>query len=211
MERAIVFVDGSNWYHGCVALGLKNLGRLNFAKTSRKLVRAREWTATRYYVGEVPQAGIRELAANQQRFLAFLLSCDHRITVHLGRLEPREIRNEAAAELLRYLGALRVRIDSSVYHDLLALARAHSVARVMVEKAVDVRIAVDVVVMAERDEYDTAYLLSADGDLAPAVESVMASGRRVFVASPGPGARLAAACSAYLRLRRSWFMDVFGP
>jgi uncharacterized LabA/DUF88 family protein len=211
LDRAIVFVDGSNWYHGCASLGLKNLARLNFAKISRKLVQARQWTATRYYVGQVPQGGIRELAANQRRFLSFLRSCDSRITVHLGRLEPREIPNEAAAELLRYLGALRVRIDPSVYHDLLELARAHSVARVMVEKAVDVRIAVDMVVMAERDEYDTAYLLSADGDLAPAVESVMAAGRRVFVASPGEGARLAAACSAYLRLRRPWFTDVSGP
>ncbi len=159
----------------------------------------------------MPPGGIRELAANQRRFLAYLRSCDPRIAVHLGRLEPRETRSKAAAELLRYLGALRVRIPLPVYHDLLELARAHLVARVMVEKAVDVRIAVDMVVMAERDGYDTAYLLSADGDLTPAVESVMAAGRRVFVASPGEGARLAAACSAYLRLRRAWFTDVFGP
>ena len=109
----------------------------------------------------------------------------------------------------RYLGALRVRIDPSVYHDLLELAKTYSVERVMVEKAVDVQIAVDMVVMAERNQYDTAYLLSADGDLTPAVESVTATGRRVFVASPADGARLAEACTAYLRLRRAWFRDVF--
>ena len=210
MDRAIVFVDGSNWYHACAALGLRNLGQLNFSKVSRKLVQDRQWIATRYYVGEVPQSGNRGLAANQRQFLAFLRSCDYRITVHLGRLEPREIPNETAAELLRYLSALRSRINPSVYHDLLELGRAHSVARVMVEKAVDVQIAVDMVVMAERDQYDTAYLLSADGDLTPAVESVIAAGRRVFVASPGNGARLAEACSAYLRLRKPWFSDVFG-
>ena len=138
MERAIVFVDGSNWYHGCAALGLRNLGRLDFASISRKLVQGRTWGATRYYVGEVPMAGSRELAAKQQRFLAFLQSRDPRITVHLGRLEPRAVQDEAAVELLRYLGALRVRIEPLVYHDLLAIAKTHSVARIMVEKAVDV-------------------------------------------------------------------------
>ncbi len=156
-------------------------------------------------------AGNRELAAGQQRFLAFLRSCDRRISVHLGRLERRESRSEVADAILRYLGGLRTRIEPSVYHDLVALAKAHSVARVMVEKAVDVQIAVDMVVMAERDDYDTAYLLSADGDLTPAVAAVMATGRRVFVASPAAGARLAEMSTAFLRLRRQWFVDVHAP
>jgi len=211
MERAVVFVDGSNWYFGCAALGLRNLGRMDFARISRKLVQHRTWSATRYYVGEVPMTGKTELAAAQQRFLAFLRSCDRRISVHLGRLERRESRNEVAAAILRYLGSLRTRIEPSIYHDLVAVAKAHSVARVMVEKAVDVQIAVDMVVMAERDEYDTAYLLSADGDLTPAVAAVTATGRRVFVASPAAGARLAEVATGYLRLRRPWFTDVFAP
>ena len=211
MIRAIVFVDGSNWYHGCAALGLGNIGRLDFARVSRKLARHRRWTATRYYVGEVPQTGTAELAAKQQRFLRFLRSCDPRISVHLGRLEPREHRNEAADALTRYLTNLSVRIPPAVYHDLLELARSHIVSRFMVEKAVDVQLAVDMVVMAERDEYDVAYLLSADGDLAPAVEAVRATGRRVFASSPASGARLASASSSYLRLQKAWFADVFAP
>ena len=65
--------------------------------------------------------------------------------------------------------------------------------------------------MAERDEYDTAYLLSSDGDLTPAVEAVTAAGKRVFVASPAAGARLAMVSTAYLRLRRAWFSGLYGP
>jgi len=52
----------------------------------------------------------------------------------------------------------------------LALANRHAKTQVMVEKAVDVMLAVDLVVMAERDEYDAAYILSADGDYTPARE-----------------------------------------
>lgn len=162
-------------------------------------------------MGEVPHGGIRKLAAKQRRFLAYLRSCHPRITAHLGRLEPRDIPSEAAAQLHRYLRELRVRIPLAVYHDLLELARSHSLARVMVEKAVDVQLAVDMVVMAERNEYDTAYRLSADADFTPAVGAVMATGRRGFVASPLGCARLAGACTSYLRLRREWFADVFGP
>ena len=211
MERAIIFVDGSNWYHGCAAIGLSRLGRLDFAQISRKLTQNRQWLSTRYYVGQMPQGATRTLAAGQRRFLRFLRSSDARISVHLGRIEVRQVRSEAAAQLLGYLGALRSRIDPAVYQDLLAVARDHAVVQVLVEKAVDVQLAVDMVVMAERDEYDTAYLLSADGDLTPAVAAVTATGRRVFVASPAAGARLAEVATGYLRLRRPWFADAYAP
>jgi uncharacterized LabA/DUF88 family protein len=87
----------------------------------------------------------------------------------------------------------------------------HARTTVMVEKAVDVQIAVDMVVMAERGEFETAYLLSADGDLTPAVEAARAKGKRVFVASPSSGARLAAACNSYFRLPRAWFTGMYAP
>ena len=44
-------------------------------------------------------------------------------------------------------------------------------------------LAVDLVRMADRDEFDVAYLLAADGDYPPAVEAVMASGKKVFAAA----------------------------
>src|SRR3989344_8717073 len=40
------------------------------------------------------------------------------------------------------------------------------------EKGVDVRIAVEMIRLAREDKYDTAYLLSSDTDLVPAVEEV---------------------------------------
>ena len=85
----------------------------------------------------------------------------------------------AARELRSYLSNLSSKIDVGVFQDLMQLAARHEKATAFVEKAVDVMLAVDLVVMAERDDFDDAYLLSADGDFTPAVEHVRSQGRRV--------------------------------
>jgi uncharacterized LabA/DUF88 family protein len=54
------------------------------------------------------------------------------------------------------------------------------------EKGIDVLLAIDMVMGAFRDEYDTAVVVSADTDLVPAVEAVLALGKRVEVASWRP-------------------------
>jgi len=55
-DRAILFIDGNNWYHALKDAGLSDLGRLDYAAVSRKLVGPRTWLATRYYIGRVSQA-----------------------------------------------------------------------------------------------------------------------------------------------------------
>jgi uncharacterized LabA/DUF88 family protein len=208
-DRAIVFVDGNNWYHSLRAARVGYLGRLNYASISRKLLGPRIWAGTRYYVGQVRQEGSARLYAQQRRFLAHLAATDRRISVHLGRLEPRPFRNEAVDELRRYLGRLEVRIDKTVFQELMALAAKHSRSEIFVEKAVDVMIAVDMVTMAYRDDYDAAYLLSADGDFTPVVGAVTALGKRVYAASTAHGAELAASVSAFIRLASPWFADCY--
>ncbi len=79
----------------------------------------------------------------------------------------------------------------------------------MVEKAVDVMLAVDLVTFAERNEFDSAYLLSADGDFTPAVTAAQRLGKKVYAASPSQGAQLAAAVTAYIPLTREWFDDCY--
>jgi len=54
------------------------------------------------------------------------------------------------------------------------------------EKGIDVRLAIDMVMGAARDEYDVAVLVSADTDLVPAVEAVFEMGKRVEVAAWKP-------------------------
>jgi uncharacterized LabA/DUF88 family protein len=208
-ERAVLFIDGNNWYHGLKEIDVGDLGRLDYRKISEKLVGPRDWTGTRYYIGRVRQTGAARLYSSQRRFLSQLTFTDRRITTHLGRLETRPFKNPAAQELRRYLGQLHTRIDSSVYSDLMSLARRHSDSVVTVEKAVDVMLAIDMAVMAERDEYDAAYLLSADGDFTPAAEAAKSHGKKVYAVSPLYGAQLAAIADSFIRLRHGWFDDCY--
>lgn len=212
MERAVVFVDGNNWYHALKEAGLTRLGWLNYAKVSAKLIGAREWTGTRYYIGQVQQRGNADLYADQRRYMAWLQSRDTcgRITVHYGRLEERREINGLARELRKYLGGLSVQIDLGVYRTLVGMAKSHETTTFMVEKAVDVMLAVDLVRMAVQDEFDAAYILSADGDFTPAAKAAKEVGKKVFAASINPGAQLAREVFKSIPISRDWLTDCFG-
>lgn len=208
-DRAVVFIDGNNWFHALRAIGVDDRGRLDYRTISLKLLGPRAWVATRYYIGRVPQQGDVRLYAEQRRFLAGLAATDAKISAHLGRLERRTVDSAAARELHHYLANLTTRIDTRVYHDLMRIAGAHRNAAVWVEKAVDVMLAVDMVVMAERNEYDAAYLLSADGDFTPAVTAVRSHGKKVYAVSPSHGAQLAGVVNAFIHPKRGWFDDCY--
>lgn len=208
-DRAVLFVDGNNWYHALKDGGVRDQARLNHAAIAAKLCGPRDWIATRYYIGRVPQTGDTTLYAEQRRFMAKLEATDSRIKVHYGRIEQRPYVNEAARELRRYLADLTTSIDKTVYRELSELAKKHDQGSYMVEKAVDVMLAVDLVVMAERNEFDTAYILSADGDYTHAVQVARAKGKKVFAASVNHGAQLAAAVDCYIPLKPAWFNDCY--
>lgn len=206
--KAILFVDGSNWYHSLKEAGVTGGGELNFAKISAKLVGpGREWVETRYYVGRVNQNEAPDLYAKQRRFFSHLLAADPRISAHFGRLETRLITNEFAVLVKQYLSSLTVRIDPGVYQALMRMVKTAERVPITTEKAVDVKLAIDIVMLAQSNAYDAAYLLTADGDYTPAVEAVRQLGKRVYVASPSTGAQLAAAANMYIPLKRDWFSD----
>ena len=205
-----MFVDGSNWYHALKENGVPSLLELDYARISQKLAgSSREWLETRYYIGALQQQWNPVLYADQRRFLALISKDSPKVTTHLGRMEERSIKNDAAVEILAYLNDLDRRIDREVYQSLIRLCRKHKESRVLKEKAVDVQLAVDMVRMAERDEYNCAYLLSADGDFTPAVEGALALGKKVFAVSMNSCAQLAGIATSYIRLRKEWFSDCY--
>jgi uncharacterized LabA/DUF88 family protein len=53
----------------------------------------------------------------------------------------------------------------------------------LIQKGVDTLIATDMVSMAFLNHYDIAFLVSGDGDLAPAVDAVKAAGKQIIVAA----------------------------
>jgi hypothetical protein len=122
-RTAVVFIDGNNWYHALGHVKVEDRARLDYRKMSEKLLGPREWVATRYYIGQINQKFNASLYAQQRSFLAGLESTDPRISVHLGRIEPRTVSNEAANELREYLGRLTTKIDAEVFADLSEIAR----------------------------------------------------------------------------------------
>jgi len=43
VDRAVLYIDGNNWYHFLRSRGVGNLLGLSYAKISHKLVGVREW------------------------------------------------------------------------------------------------------------------------------------------------------------------------
>ena len=208
-DRAVLFIDGSNWFHALGEIRVRDRARLDYGKISEKLIGPREWIGTRYYIGQLTQQGNPSLYAQQRSFLASLQRTDARVSVHLGRIERRTTRDAAAKELREYLARLTTQIEPSVFAQLSDIAQRHHEQVVFVEKAVDVFLAVDLVTLAMNDVYDAAYLLTADGDFTPAVEAVRKLNKKVYAACPLPGARLGGAVNSFIRLPSSWFDDCY--
>jgi hypothetical protein len=59
-DRAVVFIDGNNWYHGLGTVGVRDRARLDYKKICAKLLGPREWIATRYYIGQVRRRPMRD-------------------------------------------------------------------------------------------------------------------------------------------------------
>jgi uncharacterized LabA/DUF88 family protein len=208
-DRAVIFIDGNNWFHGLCKAAVEDRGRLDYKKISEKLVGPRVWLETRYYIGQINQRDNPTLYAQQRSFLAGLKSTDSRISVHFGRIEPHAASDDAAVELSAYLAKMGAKIDPAVFSELNEIATRHSKATVYVEKAVDVFLAVDLVTMALSDSYDAAYVLSADGDYTPAVQVVRGLKKKVYAASCLSGAQLAGVVHSFIHLQRAWFDDCY--
>lgn len=66
-DRAVIFIDGNNWYHSLKEIGVQDLLRLDYSAISKKLLMARDWIGTRYYIGRVSQSHSKALYADQSR------------------------------------------------------------------------------------------------------------------------------------------------
>lgn len=196
-ERAAVFIDGNNWYHALKRIEVST--KLDYRAVTAKLIRNREWVDTRYYVGRV--SGNLGRMRDQQRFLRFLR--DQGASVYLGRVQRNPMSTPFERErnrLVRILSEHENEVPPPVRRAIRQLSNLDSPQ--YVEKEVDTRISVDLVRMAYRDEYDAAYILSADSDFIPAVEAVRELGKTVFAVSPAQGKQLAAAVDTYIPLPR---------
>ena len=78
-DKAVIFIDGNNWFHSLQDIDVDDRGRLNYKKISEKLLGPRVWLGTRYYIGRMTQALSPSLYAQQRSFLAQLERTDKRM------------------------------------------------------------------------------------------------------------------------------------
>ena len=174
-KRAVVFIDGSNWYHK-LRLLLSTSHPLqrppidfDIRHFAQNLVKPNIPVEVRDYIGKVRRVkgNIKSetLYGNQQRLLRFL---QHQsIVLRFGHLIPYP--------------------DKSFH-----------------EKGVDVLLAVEMIKFAIEDKYDVAYLVSSDTDLVPAVEECKTLRKEiVYVGSAlhGQSLGLTMSCNRTILLR----------
>lgn len=166
MERVICFVDGLNLFFPVKALGKQSLKWLNLN------ILAGEWVQThnkmvgiRYY--NAPPVGNKRGSHRLENYRAYMRLLENDgITVKHGRHKIKE------ATLLAKAGTM-VPVIVGGKQRKAKLARDTLIkGKVREEKMTDVNIAIDLVGLASRNEYDRAILISSDIDLTPAVEEV---------------------------------------
>lgn len=206
-QRAVLFIDGNNWYFALKEIGVRS-SALDYRRVARKLVEERELRQVRYYVGRVRQP-LPQFRA-QQSFLATIR--EQGVAVFLGKSGPRpeNVRaNESRNSLLRAFEGREPEIPRDLMRLLREYSMAHPTLPEFVEKQVDSMISADLVELAYRDEYEVAYLLSADSDFVPPVRAAIRHGRSVFVVNPRPGHELRQAATGYLKIAPDWFEGLY--
>lgn len=84
-ERAIILIDGSNFYFKLLDLQLHNLLTFDFSRFAQSLVGKRTLIKATYYIGKVRTDGTKKTAnmhANQQRLFDHLKSIS--LPIHLA-------------------------------------------------------------------------------------------------------------------------------
>ncbi len=205
-ERSVLFIDGNNWYHGLKKIGVDAYD-LDYPEVAKKLLKGSTLTEIRFYIGRI--RGDRGRAARQRRRLDRLER--QGVRLFLGRIQRNPVpadKNPALAELRQTLAQAPPDTPAAFRRRLEELSRKSFVS--YVEKQADVWIAVDLVSMAYRDEYDVAYLLSADADYVSAVREVGGMGKKVFpVRSWGVRSAELDSVVKAIPLQRNWFDDLF--
>lgn len=170
VKRTVVFIDGQNLFHAVRSAFGYTFPNYDVAVLARAVCAIQGWRLdqVRFYTG-VPDPG------DDARWNAFWAAK----LLHMSR---QGIVTFSRA--LRYRNQV-VNLPNGSQHTVLAAE----------EKGIDVRIALDVIRMAHRNEYDVALIFSQDQDLSEVAAEVRAisreQGRWIKVASAFPASPVA--------------------
>ncbi len=125
-------------------------------------------------------------------------------TYYYTALPDQKINPERYAKQMKFLDALR---DKDYFK--VVLGRLEPRGSTYVEKGVDIALAIDMLELAFSNVYDTAILVSGDGDMVKAVEVVQRLGKHVENASTASGLsrNLRHTCDKVITLSKEYLMD----
>ena len=170
MQRVAFYIDGFNLYYGLRSKGWRRYYWLDLRAMSENLLRpGQRLVSVRYFTARVaPQPGNIEKPVRQNTYLEALATLQD-LHIHYGYYVPKE------------------------QHCSICRATWQT----FDEKMTDVNIAVELLGDAQDDVFDTAIVVSGDGDLASPVRAVRERypAKRVVVAFP-PGRHSAGLRSA---------------
>lgn len=161
MEKICIIIDSSNFYN----LVLKKLNiqdvDFNFESFANFLANGREIAkeGKRFYVATVREnIESKEAMTNQTTLFSGLIKSGN-WKILTSKLKTRTERIKIDKRVLNYENILKLEIKEIIY------TRSR-------EKGIDVKIAVDLIVGALDNKYETAILVSSDTDLIPALDLI---------------------------------------
>lgn len=167
MERVMIFIDGSNFYYGLK--GNRCSTRIDFLELSQFLTGSnRKLIRTYYYNAAYKQNDNPQKYIEQQKFFTRLRNTSY-LTLKLGRLVKHVTRIDR--------NWLREEFGDETTDKVVEFFGEKIIS--YIEKGVDIQIASDMLKLAYNDAYDTAILISGDGDFVAAVEGVKDLGKHV--------------------------------
>jgi uncharacterized LabA/DUF88 family protein len=143
----------------------------------------RELIRTYYYNAPLTQEQGLDQYIGQQKFLSRLYSTPY-LTVKLGYFLEAERPTKIVCQYCSKEGSYLLKNWT--------------------EKGVDTKIATDMLSMAYKNIYDTAILVSGDGDFASTIEAVKELGKHVEVAFCGTPYHLQKVCDRFILLTRDF-------
>lgn len=186
LERVIIFVDGSNFYH---SIKNQDVIKINHASFFNSLITQNQKLINIYYYNSpVNQKQFPRLYVLQQKYFSKLSKIEN-IVIKLGRLEERNNNlKEKIQESFKYIFLLlsNLKINDNldkIKNEFLKLNNLFAVFLEkgnFVEKGVDVNIALDLVTLAYENKYDCAILISNDSDFVPAIKHLINLNKKVI-------------------------------
>lgn len=174
LGRAVVYIDGNNFYHCLKGTGLIP-GAIDFHKLSQLVCEHFNFACARtIYYNSVP-----DISDGQEMYYNHLKFLDGIRKLPRFEVRTRKLQKMSTAEMLEEKRALLSGLGlcgrcGPLMERHFADSLGHSVKR---EKGIDVMIAVDMLEGAIKDEYDCCVLISGDADFVPALNLIRSNGK----------------------------------